>query len=88
MVLDMSSTSSHLDSNEGDVCHTRLRSCWFPQRGSTKDGGDVRKLLTVITSVLMTDPFSLDENDHVIAPLVNITTAIMIVLQQACATPP
>ena len=36
-----------------------------------RDDDDVRKLLTVITSGLMTDPFSLDEYDDDISPLIN-----------------
>ena len=39
-----------------------------------RDEGDVRKLLTVITSELMTDPFLLDKDDDGISPLVNIAT--------------
>ena len=37
-----------------------------------RDDDDVLKLLTVITSGLMTDPFSLDEEDDEISPLINI----------------
>ena len=39
-----------------------------------RDEGDVRKLLTVITSELMTDPFLLDKDDDGILPLVDIAT--------------
>ena len=41
-----------------------------------RDDDDVRKLLTVITSGLMTDPFSLDEDDDEISPLINIATGL------------
>ena len=39
---------------------------------------DVRKLLTVKTSGLMTDPFSLDEDDDEISPLIKIATDVRI----------
>ena len=41
-----------------------------------RDDDDVRKLLTVITSGLMTDPFSLDEVDDDISHLIKITTDV------------
>ena len=41
-----------------------------------RDDDDVRKSLTVITSGLMTDPFSLDEDDDEISPLINIATGV------------
>ena len=41
-----------------------------------RDDDDVSKLLTVITSWLMTDPFSLDDDDDEISPLINIATAV------------
>ena len=41
-------------------------------RRMLRDDDDVRKLLTVITSGLMTDPFSLNE----ILPLINIATSV------------
>ena len=41
-----------------------------------RDDDDVRKLLTVITSGLMTDPFSLDEDDDEISPLIKIATDV------------
>ncbi|KAI0214203.1 hypothetical protein LSAT2_000704 [Lamellibrachia satsuma] len=44
------------------------------QKRVERDEDDVRKLLTVITSELMTDPFSMDKDDDGISPLVNIAT--------------
>ena len=41
-----------------------------------RDDDDVKKLLTVITSGLMTDPFSLDEDDADVSPLINIATGV------------
>ena len=41
-----------------------------------RDESDVQKLLTVITSELMTDPFSLDNVDDGISSLINIATGI------------
>ena len=41
-----------------------------------RDDDDVSKLLTVITSWLMTDPFSLDDDDDEISPLINIATDV------------
>ena len=41
-----------------------------------RDYGDVHKLLTVITSRLMTDPFSADEDEDDISPLINIATFV------------
>ena len=43
--------------------------------------GDVRKMLTVITSVLT----SLDEDDDGISPLINIATGLR--MPQDCSTP-
>ena len=45
-----------------------------------RDNDDVRKLLTLITSGLMTDRFSLDENDDEISPLINGATSEDIVI--------
>ena len=42
-----------------------------------RDDDGVRKLLTVITSGLTTDPFSLDEYDDEISPLIKIATDII-----------
>ena len=47
-------------------------------RRMLRDDDDVRKLLTVITSGLMTDPFSLNKDDDEISPLVNIATCVRI----------
>ena len=48
---------------------------WYTQRGCTdmmlRDDDDVRKLLTVVTSGLMADPFSLDEEDDANSLLIN-----------------
>ena len=41
-----------------------------------RDDDDVRKLLTIITSGLMTDPFSLDEDDDDIPSLIKIATDV------------
>ena len=41
-----------------------------------RDDDDVRKLLTVITSGLMIDPFSLDEDYDEMLPLINIATCV------------
>ena len=41
-------------------------------RRMLSDDDDVRKLLIVITSGLMTDPFSLNEDDDEISPLIKI----------------
>ncbi len=41
-----------------------------------RDDDDVRKLLIVITSGLMTDPLSLDEDDDEISPLIKISTDV------------
>ena len=46
-----------------------------PRRMLTDDD-DVRKLLTVITSGLMTYPFSLDEDYDEMLPLINIATCV------------
>ena len=45
-------------------------------RRMLRDDDDVRKLLTIITLGLMTDPFSLDEEDDDISPLIKIATDI------------
>ena len=45
-------------------------------RRMLRDDDDVRKLLTVITSGLMSDPFSSNENEDDISPLINIATGV------------
>ena len=45
-------------------------------RRMLRDDDDVRKLLTVITSGLMTDPFSVNEDEDDISPLINIATGV------------
>ena len=46
------------------------------QRRMLRDDDDVKKLLTDITSGFMTDPFSLDEDDADVSPLINIATGV------------
>ncbi len=41
-----------------------------------RDDDDVRKLMTVITSGLITDPFSADEDNDDVSPLINIATGV------------
>ena len=42
-----------------------------------RDEADIQKLLRVITSGMMTDPFSLDEEEGGVLPLVNIATGVV-----------
>ena len=67
--------------SEGHVCFTILRPVGTHReaapRWMLRDDDDVRKLLTVITSGLMTDPFSLDEDDDdEISHLIKIATDV------------
>lgn len=42
-----------------------------------RDEADIQKLIRIITSGMMTDPFSLDEDEHCVSPLVNIATGVV-----------